>query len=281
MYELIIVGAGPAGVSAAVYAARKKIKAAIITYDFGGQSKVSNDIHNWIGTPSISGTDLAKNFEAHVKAYKDDLDIIEGKKVSVVEKTDQGFKVKTEIGDEYETHTVLLALGSHRRRLGVPGEDEYDGKGVVFCSTCDAPLFQGQDVAIVGGGNSGLEAVVDSIPYAKKIYLLVRSGELKGDATTQEKVKTHEKVEILFNTEIKEIKGETFVTSAVIKNNQTNEEKELPVGGVFVEIGSIPSSNIVKGLVDINQIGEVVVDHKTQATSCEGIWAAGDVSDVL
>lgn len=286
-YELIIIGAGPAGTAAAVYAARKKIKSAIITKDFGGQSSVSNDIHNWIGEKSISGFELAKNFEDHIRDYKDDIDIIEGEKVSKVEREGQlgvksgHFIITTESGKKYESKTVLLTVGSHRRRLGIPGEDKFDGKGVVYCSVCDAPLFGGMDVVIVGGGNSGLEAAVDSIPYAKKIYLLVRDDKLKGDAITQEKVKNHEKVEIIYNAISKEVLGEKMVAGLKYEDLKSGETKELKVQGVFVEIGSIPTSGMIKGLVDLNERGEVIVDHKTQKTSCEGIWAAGDVSDVL
>lgn len=287
MYELVIIGAGPAGTAASVYAARKKIKSAIITKDFGGQSTVSNDIHNWIGTQSISGVELAKNFEDHIRAYKDDIDIIEGEKVVKVEREggvsvkDGHFVITTEKGKTYESKTVLLTVGSHRRRLGIPGEDKFDGKGVVFCSTCDAPLFSGMDVVVVGGGNAGLEAVVDSIPYANKIYLLVRSETLKGDASTQEKIKNHPKVEIIYNATSKEVVGEAMVNGLIYTDTKTNEDKKLDVQGVFVEIGSIPTSDMVKDLVDLNERGEVIVDHKTQKASREGVWAAGDVSDVL
>ncbi|MDP3881063.1 MAG: FAD-dependent oxidoreductase, partial [bacterium] len=242
---------------------------------------------NWIGTKAISGVELAKKLEDHIRNYADDIDIVEGEKVEKVEREGEfgvkngHFIVTTETGKKFESKTVLLTVGSHRRRLGIPGEDKFDGKGVVFCSTCDAPLFKDKKVAIVGGGNAGLEAVVDSIPYAEKIYLMVRSDTLKGDPSTQEKIKNHPKVEIMYNTEVKEIYGETFVNKIKIVNNQSNQESELDVEGVFVEIGSIPTSGMVKGLVDLNERGEVIVDHKTQKSSCEGIWAAGDVSDVL
>jgi alkyl hydroperoxide reductase subunit F len=281
MYDLIIIGGGPGGVAAGVYAARKKIKTTLITDTFGGQSLVSNGIENWIGIKSISGFELAKNLEEHLRAQAG-IDIMEGDLVSAVAKRDDGtFSVTTKNGETLETKYILLASGSRRKRLGVPGEDQFDGKGVVFCTTCDAPLFGGKAVAVVGGGNSALEGVEDLLMYASKIYLFVRSEILRGDPVTQEKVKSHPNVEILWNSIIEEIKGETFVNGVRYKNVKTGESKDLALDGVFVEIGLVPNSDFVKGLVTLDEFGHVIVDHKTQQTSCPGIWAAGDVSDVL
>ncbi len=281
MYDLIIIGGGPGGVAAGVYAARKKMKTALITDSFGGQSLVSNGIENWIGTKLISGYDLAKSLEEHLRAQVG-LDIIDGDLVSAVAKRDDGtFSVTTKNGKTLETKYILLASGSRRKRLGVPGEDQFDGKGVVFCTTCDAPLFGGKTVAVVGGGNSALEGVEDLLQYASKIYLFVRSEVLRGDPVTQEKVKSHPSVEILWNSVIEEIHGDGFVNGIKYKNVKTGESKDLPLDGVFVEIGLVPNSDFVKDLVTLNEIGHVVVDHKTQQSSCPGIWAAGDVSDVL
>ncbi len=284
MYDLIIIGGGPGGVAAGVYAARKKINAAVITDSFGGQSLVSNGIENWIGTRSISGFDLAKSLEDHLRAQTG-IDIIEGELVTGVTKRDDGtFAVATRGGKTLETKYVLLASGSRRRRLGVPGENEFDGKGVVFCTTCDAPLFGGKTVAVVGGGNSALEGVLDVLQYAPKVYLLVRSEVLRGDPVTQEKVKSHPNVEVMWNTVVTEIRGggqPPFVNGIKYKNVKTGEEKDLALDGVFIEIGLTPNSDFVKDLVRLDEYGHVVVDHKTQQTSCPGIWAAGDVSDVL
>jgi alkyl hydroperoxide reductase subunit F len=284
MYDLIIVGGGPGGVAAGVYAARKKIRTALITDSFGGQSLVSNGIENWIGTKSISGFDLAKSLEEHLRAQTG-VDIMDGDLVATIAKRADGtFLVTTKSGKALETKYILLTSGSRRKRLGVPGEDQFDGKGVVFCTTCDAPLFGGKTVAVVGGGNSALEGVEDLLQYASKIYLIVRSEVLRGDPVTQEKVKGHPNVEILWNTVIEEIHGDAatqFVNGVKYKNVKTGEEKELPLGGVFIEIGLVPNSDFVKDLAALNEIGHVVVDAKTQQTSCPGIWAAGDVSDVL
>jgi thioredoxin-disulfide reductase len=280
MYDLIIVGGGPAGVAAGVYAARKKMKTLFITDSFGGQSAISGDIQNWIGMRSVSGYDLAKAFEEHLRA-QEDIEIIDDDLVVAVRKKDGGFVVETRNGNTYETKYLLLASGSRRKKLGVPGEKEFDGKGVVYCSTCDAPIFKDKVVAVAGGGNSALEAVIDLLPYASKIYLMIRKDALKGDPVSQEKIKKNQKVNILWDTTIQEIRGNNFVTGVRYKNVKTGEEKELALDGVFVEIGLIPNSEFVKDLVALNPHGEIVVDHKTQATSEPGIWAVGDVTDVL
>ncbi|MCP6720021.1 MAG: FAD-dependent oxidoreductase [Patescibacteria group bacterium] len=286
MYDLVIIGGGPAGVAAGVYAARKKLKIVLIAESFGGQSLVSDDVQNWIGTVSLSGFDLAKKLEDHLRA-QEDIEIIDTDLVSKVEKIKPDvsgaahFRVTTKGGKTFDTKTVLVASGSRRRKLGVPGEKKFEGKGVVYCSTCDAPIFKDKVVAVVGGGNSGLEAVVDLFPYASKIYLLHRRDELKGDPTTQEEVTSNPKTEVILNAETQEILGDKTVQGLRYKDKKTGEMKELDLGGVFVEVGSVPNGEIVKGLVDLNKFGEIIVNHKTQATSETGIWAAGDITDVL
>lgn len=280
MYELLIIGGGPGGVAAGVYAARKKINTLLIADSFGGQSFTSADIQNWIGTPSLSGFDLAQALEKHLRA-QEGIEIVDGDRVTGVAQSAEGFTVTTEKGKSFDTKFVLLASGSRRRKLGVPGEKEFDGKGVVYCSTCDAPLFGGKDVAVVGGGNAGLEAVIDLLPYAAKIYLLERGSELKGDPVTQEKIKGNAKVEIVMHAQTQEIIGKDFVTGLKYKDAKSGETKALALGGVFVEIGAIPNSDFVKGLAELTPFGEVAVDHKTQRSSNPGIWAVGDVSDVL
>ena len=280
MYGLIIIGGGPAGVAAGIYAARKKIKTLLIAESFGGQSLTSADVQNWIGTKSVSGYDLARMLEDHLKA-QGDIEILEGALATKIEKMGKGFKVTTSDGKTFETITILMTSGSSRKKLGVPGEKELDGKGVVYCSICDAPIFNKKIVAVVGGGNSALEGVIDLIPYATDIYVMTRS-ELRGDPVTQEKVKANPKVKILTMNKINEILGiaEGKVTGLKYESKE-GEVQELKLDGVFVEIGSVPNSGIAGGLVEINPQGEVVVDHKTQRSSLLGVWAAGDVSDVL
>jgi len=280
MCDLLIVGGGPGGVAAGVYAARKKINAVLVTDTFGGQSLVSNDVQNWIGMKSVSGFDLAKMLEEHLRAQSG-IEIVAGDLVTVVTALSTGgFRAETKSGRAIETRFLLITTGSRRRKLGVPGEKELEGKGVFYCSTCDAPLMNGKVVAVIGGGNAGLEGALDSLPYASKIYILERGAALKGDVVTQEKLKANSKVEFILNAETLAVLGDASVTGLRYRDLTNSAEKELKLDGVFVEIGAMPNSDIVKELVELNTFGEVVVDHKTQQTSNPGIWAVGDVSDV-
>lgn len=283
MYDVVIIGGGPAAVAAGVYAARKKMKALLVAESFGGQSIVSADIHNWIGERSISGVALAEKLEAHVRAYAADIDIWSDRaeRVARLAGDSAAFSITMKSGKAAEARTVLIASGSRRKRLGVPGEDAFDGKGVAYCSICDAPLFGGKDVAVVGGGNAGLEAVVDLHAYAKSITLIQRSGVLRGDPVTQEKIRGWDDVRVIYNTQITEIMGDVFVTGARIKNSETGAEDMLAVEGVFVEIGALPNSDLVKDLVALDPTGRIVTDPRTGRASVPGIWAAGDVSDGL
>ena len=278
MYDLIIIGGGPAGIAAGIYASRKKIKSLLITDSFGGQSIVSDKIENWIGEKEISGFELAKKLENHLKSQQG-IEILENELVSKIEKIENGFKVFTNNNKVFETKYILVASGSSHRKLNVLGEKEFEGRGVFYCATCDAPLMKNKTAAVIGGGNSGLEAVLDLIPYASSIYLLEYGEKLKGDAITQEKIKSNPKVQIITLAQTIEITGENFVSGLKYKDRQTNEIKELKVDGVFVEIGSTPNSFLVKDLVNLNNFEEIIVDPKTQQTSLFGIWAAGDVTD--
>lgn len=284
LYDVIIIGGGPAGSAAAVYTARKKLKTLLITESFGGQSIVSDDIQNWIGESHISGFDLAKKFQEHVRSFSDVVEIkipekaIAIKSISCQENRPCDYEVETDKG-KYQGKAIILAAGARRRKLGIPGEDNLNGKGVAYCSTCDAPLFQGKEVAVVGGGNAGLEAAIDLLPYATKIYVLEFADALKGDPVTQEEVKKNPKVEIIFNSQSKEILGENFVTGLKYLDRKTNKEKTLAVGGVFVEIGSVPNSEMVKDLVNLDKYGQVLIDSKHASSSKPGIFAAGDITD--
>lgn len=285
LYDLIIIGGGPAGTAAAVYAARKQLKTLLITESFGGQSIVSADIQNWIGEPHISGFDLAKKFEDQVRSFSE-VEIKMPEKAVAVRKINCSngsrscdFEVKTDQNNQYQGKAIILTAGARRRRLGIPGEDKFDGKGVAFCSTCDAPIFAGKKVAVVGGGNAGLEAVVDLLPYATKIYLMEFADTLKGDPVTQDKIRKDFKVEIILNAQTKEVVGDQMVTGIKYIDRKTNQEKILDVGGVFVEIGSVPNSEIVKDLVELDKWGQVIIDSKHASTSMPGIFAAGDITD--
>ncbi len=280
LYDIIIIGGGPAGTAAAVYTARKRLKTLLITEEFGGQSIVSADIQNWIGEPRISGFDLAKKLEEHVRSFSDMVEVKMPERAAGVRPLEGGnFLVTTESGATYESKAIILTAGARRKKLGVPGEEKFNGKGVAYCSTCDAPLFGGKTVGVVGGGNAGLEAVVDLFPYAEKIYLLEYGDSLKGDPVTQEEIKKSPKVEIMLNVQTLEILGEQMVTGIKYKDRTTNEEKELVLQGVFVEIGSVPNSEMVKGIVDLDTFGQVIIDSKHGTTSRPGVFAAGDITD--
>jgi alkyl hydroperoxide reductase subunit F len=283
MYDVIIIGGGPGGIAAGVYAARKKMKCAIIADTFSGQSVASEDIQNWIGTISVSGYDLALMLEKHLRAQTG-IDIVDGERVSKIDKREDGtFLVTLMKGRTFETKTLLLTIGSRHKKLNVPGEKEGEGHGVVYCAICDAPLFGDKDVAVVGGGNSGLEAVVDLLPYAKKIYLLHRGEALKGDATTQEKIIKQKNVELILNCATKEIivDDKKQVHGLVYVDGKTGTEKTLDVRGVFVEVGVQPNSELVAHLVKLSPYGSIMVNPRTQMSSDNGIWAAGDVTDGL
>ena len=280
MYDLIIIGGGPAGAAAGVYAGRKKLKTLLITEEWGGQSIVSSSIENWIGTVSISGFELAQALERHVRA-QEGIEIVSSDKVLAIGGISGGFEVKTEKGSKYQSKTLIVASGGRRRHLGIPGEDKFNGRGVVYCSTCDAPIFKDKDVAVVGGGNAGLEAVIDLFPYASKIYLINRKPDLIGDPLTQEEVKKSPKVIIINNAQTQEIFGDRFVAGIKYLDKQDNQIKEIKLEGVFVEIGSVPNSEFMGGLLEMNKVGEIIVDHKTGATSHDGIFAAGDVTDEI
>ena len=278
LYDTIIIGGGPAAAGAAVYAARKRLKTLLICEEFGGQSSVSNNIENWIGEVRITGFELSDKLQKHVRAQKD-LQINSPEKVTaVIERSDYTFEVETNKGNIYWSKTIIVASGRHRKLLNVPGENRLDGKGVAYCSTCDAPFYQDQDVAVVGGGNSALETVIDLISYARKIYVLIRRDRLKADPVLQEKVLASPKVQVIPHTEVQEIFGDQTVTGLGYTDKEAGEVKQLEVSGVFVAIGSIPNSDFIQQQVDTNQFGEILVDHKTATASRRGIFAAGDVT---
>ncbi len=280
-YDLIIIGGGPAGVSAGVYAARKRLKTLLIANEFGGQSVVSEGIENWIGTVKISGHDLAQSLKNHILAYAGDtVEVKEGEYVNDIQKTDDGFRVISTAG-EFETKTILVATGSTRRKLEIPGAEQFDNKGLTYCASCDGPLFADQDVVVVGGGNAALETSAQLLAYCKSVTLLNRSDVLRGDEITVEKIKKNPKFKIILNAVPKEVKGDTLVSSLVYTDTSTGEDHEIKTPGVFVEIGLIPTTSFVKNVLELNKIGQIPVDPRTQKTNVNGIWAAGDCTDGL
>lgn len=283
MYDLAIIGGGPAGVAAGVYAARKRLKTIFITESFGGQSVDSMGIENWIGTPKIAGPEFAKVLETHLRTYAGDIvEIKTGETVQFISRgaLDKGFAITTN-KVPYNTKTVLITTGSTRRKLEIPGAKEFENKGITYCASCDGPLFADQDVAVIGGGNAAFETSAQLLNYAKSVTLINRSDKFRADEVTVEKVLSHPKMKVVKNAVLKEIKGEKFVSSIVYKLESSGEEVGLPVTGIFVEIGLMPTTWFVKDLIKLNQIGQIPVDPKTQRTQVDGIWAAGDSTDGL
>ena len=285
IYDLTIIGGGPAGVSAGVYAARKELKTLFVTKDWNSQSTVSEGIENWIGTIKIPGIEFAKSLENHLRAYaKDKVDIHIGESVEKVEKSENGFKITTNKAgkvETYESKTVLLTAGSFRKKLEAKGADIFEHKGLTYCASCDGPLFAGQDVVVIGGGNAAFESASQLLAYCKSVTLINRGEEFRADPVTVEVVSKSPHFKIVKNAISKEVKGDKFVNAFVYTDSKTNTDIELPVSGIFVEIGSIPTTYFVKDLVKLTPYNQVVVDPRTQRTSIDGIWAAGDCTDGL
>lgn len=280
-YDLIVIGGGPAGVAAGVYASRKQLRSVLIAKEWGGQSVVSPDIQNWIGTPSLSGDELAESLKTHLETYAEGIvDLAIGGCVTNLEKTENGFAVATDKNERYEARAVLIASGSHRRKLEVPGAAEFDQKGLTYCASCDGPLFSDQDVVVIGGGNAGFESAAQLLAYAKSVTLLQRSGAYKADPITVEKVLGHENMTGILNAEITEVKGDGFVTGITYTDKASGEDKQLAVTGVFVEIGLVPNTDFVEGLLDLDEYKRIEIDPWTQKTSVPGIWAAGDCTNI-
>lgn len=280
MYDLIIIGGGPAGVSAGVYASRKQLKTLFITSEWGGQSTVSPDIQNWIGTPSISGTKLAEDLEGHLRTYAGEwVDILEKEHVTGIEQADDLFTVSVARGDSVQAKAVLVATGSKRRRLAVPGADELEHKGVTYCASCDGPIFAGQDVAVIGGGNAAFETAAQLLAYAKTVTLLNRGDSYKADPITVEKVLAHPNMTGITNATLSGVQGEKFV-SGLSFTDANETEQTLPMTGIFVEIGMIPNTDFVSDVVTLDEYKRIEIDPWTQKTSTPGVWAAGDCTNI-
>jgi alkyl hydroperoxide reductase subunit F len=288
MYDLIIIGGGPAGASAAIYAARKRLKTLVIADELSGQSVVSEDIQNWIGTIHISGKQLAENMKAHMLAYSDGtIETREGEKATGIKKLAKGFSVMTTntLTDgrrkkAYKTQTILIATGSSRRKLAIPGADIYENKGITYCASCDGPMFSGQDVVVIGGGNAGFETASQLLAYAKSVTLINNTPDYFADPVTVKKVLSNPKMKGIVDVTPIKAEGEKFVSSLTYKNNKTGKITTLPTGGIFVEIGLAPATGFAKGMVKINSSGHIKVDPRSGKTSIPGIWAAGDCTDL-
>ena len=273
MYDLVVIGAGPAGITASVYAARKRMSLLVITKDVGGQAALSGDIENYTGYQFITGPELAGKFEEHMKKYK--IEVKENEEAKELKKQNNLILLKTDKGS-YEAKAAIVASGKRSRELAVPGEKEFKNKGLTYCATCDGPLFTGKDVAVIGGGNSALDAALQLIKIAKRIYIINIGPELKGDAVMQQKVKEAKNISIFNNAQTTAVIGDKMVKAVKIKTNNT--EKSLAVEGIFVEIGLVPNSDFARE-IEKNKYGEIKVNCQNE-TNIAGIFAAGDVTDV-
>lgn len=297
MYDLIIIGGGPAGVAAAVYAARKRLKTILVTGEWGGQSTVSPEIYNWIGTPRISGADLAKNLRAHAEEYLGEfLEVRFPKVATALSHLDDHIEVTLSDGSVLAGKTLLVASGSTRRKLDVPGAAEYDQKGLTYCASCDGPLYAGQDVVVIGGGNAAFESALQLLAYCKSVTLMNRTDVFRADEITVSSAKRHPNFKLLTSAVPTKVVGEQFVTGIGYTKIGSDTEEILPVAGIFVEIGLIPNTAWLGSTLAQNKIGQVVVDPKSQRAYLAAsddpnivgeplevarVWAAGDCTDGL
>jgi alkyl hydroperoxide reductase subunit F len=276
MYDVMIIGGGPAGLAAAVYAARKRLNTLLVSGDIGGQVNRTLGVENYLGYQFVEGAELITKFHEQVSRYPIDQKI--GLKIIRLGKIEGGFEAEAETGEKYQARVAIFAAGKRPRQLNVPGETEFAGKGVTYCSICDGPVFAGQRVAVIGGGNSALEAALDMVKIAEHVDL-VSLTPLTGDAILIEKLKDAQNLSIYLEHQTERIEGKEFVEGLVIKDAKTGEVKRLAVSGIFIEIGLVPNSEPVKGLLPLNEVGEVPINCSGE-TAIIGLYAAGDVTDV-
>ncbi len=276
MYDMIIIGAGPAGLSASVYAARKQLKTLLISVDIGGQINTTLGIENYLGYQFIEGPELIDKFNTQIDKYPIEQEI--GDKIIRLNKIKDGFQVITEDGVKYESKVAIFAAGKKPKKLNIPGEAEFTGKGVSYCAICDGPVFARKRVAVIGGGNSALEAVLDLVKIAEHVDM-VSLTQLTGDQVLINQLKEADNLDIYLEYQAQYIGGEVFVSGMTIENVKSKEEKKLALSGVFIEIGMVPNSEPAKHLVKLNKFGEIPVNCSCE-TELAGLYAAGDVTNV-
>ncbi len=262
--------------TAGVYAARKQLDCLILTSDVGGQATWSSGIENYLGYVYITGAELVQKFEEHLKAFQITLEYA---KAVCVDHGNDAFTVVVEDGREFAARAVIVATGKSPRLLGVPGEKEFQGRGVTYCSTCDGPIFAGMDVLVVGGGNSGLDSAVQLMKICPKVYLVEQDSRLHGDEILQKRIAEAGNVEVLTGTDVVQIHGDAFVNAVTLRSRDTGQTRVVEVKGVFVEIGLVPNTQFISNLIALNKYGEIPVDCGAR-TGIPGLFAAGDVTDV-
>lgn len=276
MFDCIIIGAGPAGMSAALYLARKKMKIVMIASEIGGQAAKSSEVENYLGFTKTSGPELIDKFHEHIKAIGVEEKVAEAERV---EKKDNFFEVKTS-QETLQAKSVIIASGKTPRHLNIPGEKEFSGKGISYCAVCDGPLFQGKKVVVIGGGNSALDSALEMERYAQKVYMINLNDDFQGDEIRKDRVKKSSKIEVINKAQTVEAMGSQFLEKIKYKDLNSGQIKEIESQGIFVEIGWQPATEIVKNLVELNNLKEIKIDRENK-TSKEGIFAAGDVTDIL
>ncbi len=274
-YDVIIIGGGPAGMNAAMYAARKELRAAVITTDFGGQILLTSEIENYLGFPSISGFELSDKMEAHVRQYPVDFETAQVERLERLE--DGSFAAHLDDGQEYRGKACIVTAGKRSRTLDIPGEASFTGRGVSYCATCDGPFYRNKTVAVVGGGDSAVQAAIELAAICPKVYLVVRS-RIRAQEILIKRMKEHENIEVLLGYAPEAIEGTKKVESVLVKNRESGEERTLAVDGCFVEAGGIPNSGFLPAETALNRAGEIVTD-KSGRTNVPGFFAAGDVTD--
>lgn len=274
-FDVLVIGGGPGGASAAIYAARKGIRTGILAERFGGQILDTATIENFISVKSTEGTQLAANLKEHVNDYN--IDVMDTQKAVSLEKKDY-VEIGLKNGATLKSKAVVIATGARWRKIGVPGEDEFRNKGVAYCPHCDGPLFEGKDVAVIGGGNSGVEATLDLSGIVNHVTVLEFAPQLQADSVLQERLKELPNVTIITNAQTTEITGTDNVEGLTYIDRETNEEKQIDVDGVFVQIGLVPNTEWLGDAVERNDYGEIVVD-RVGATNVPGVFAAGDCTD--
>jgi len=276
LYDTIIIGSGPAGMSAAIYLTRKKMKTLLISDEVGGQAAKSAEVENYLGYTKLSGPDLIGKFSEHIDAIGVERKTSE---VKSVEKKENFFEVKTD-SETFEAKTVIVTSGKTPRKLNIPGEEKFLGHGISYCATCDGPLFKDKTVTVVGGGNSALDAALEMERYAQKVYMINLNDDFQGDEIRKDRVKESPKIEVIDKAQTTEVSGNQFLEKIKYKDLNTGQEKEIESSGMFVEIGWMPATDFAKDLVELNNLKEIKIDRENK-TSSRGIFAAGDVTDIL
>lgn len=276
VYDLMVIGGGPAGMNAALYAKRKGLTTGIITKRIGGQLLNTSSVDNYLGISQVSGEELSEKYLSHLKELE--VGILEEAEVISVSKEANLFHTSLSDGRIFKSKTLLMATGSSPRKLQVPGEAEYSNRGVAYCAICDAPLFKGKDVIIAGGGNSAVEAAIDVAKFANHVTLVHRS-QLRADQILIDAMMSQANITIYLQTQIQQIVGDQKMTGIRVLDKVKNEERIIASDGIFIEIGNLPANNLVKDIVKLNERGEVIVDDKNM-TSLPGLFAAGDVTQI-